>query len=85
MKYLFLMTLLLSGCAPAISTSDPDASLSAVRMRQLGDDRYMISCVDSNQYCTSLARNVCGEYSVKSEWGNATAWGDRRTMIVKCK
>ncbi len=88
--FIFLTALMLTGCTAqqlGVSTNDPDARLSAVRMRELGDNKYMISCVDSNQYCEDLAANVCGgKFKIRSAWGQAgTGFNDsRRTIVVKC-
>jgi len=39
---------ILGGC---VSTSDPNATLSAVRVYPMGPSQYMITCVDSPGYC----------------------------------
>jgi len=84
-----LVLVLLTGCgdmAPllGVSTTDPHSELSAVRYHPIGPDKYMISCVDSQSYCTDLATRLCGvKYNVISSWVNNNDYG-RTTMVVKC-
>jgi len=77
-----LIAALLSGCA--ISTTDPNAPMSAVRMSSMGPGQYMITCVDSPMYCAQLANKACPNgFDVKSNVTNSADFG-RMTMIIKC-
>lgn len=72
----------LGGC---VSTTDPNASLSAVRLSPMGPGQYMITCVDSPMYCANLANKTCPQgFDVTSNVTNPADHG-RMTMIIKCK
>lgn len=73
--------LLLAGC---VSTSDPNALLSTVRVNPMGPGQWMVSCVDSPQYCANQANASCPKgFDVTSNVTNPADYG-RMTMIVKC-
>lgn len=72
----------IAGCA--VSSTDPYATFSRVRVAPLGPGQYMVSCVDSPQYCAAEANRVCpGGLAVVSNTVNPADFG-RMTMIVKC-
>jgi hypothetical protein len=76
-----LIAVPLYGC---ISTSDPNAPMSAVRLSPMGPGQYMITCVDSPMYCANLANKTCPQgFDVKSNVTNPADYG-RMTMIIKC-
>ena len=78
----FISAALLAGCA--ISNTDPNAPMSAVRLQQMGKDQYMITCVDNPVFCARLANNTCPQgYNVTSNTTNPSDFG-RMTMIIKC-
>ena len=73
--------LTLTGC---ISTTDPDAPLSAVRVAPMGPGQFMVTCVDSPLYCARMSNKTCpAGYDVVSNTSNPADYG-RMTMIVKC-
>lgn len=72
---------LLTGC---VSTNDPNAPLSTVRVNAMGPNQWMISCIDSAQYCAEQANKHCPNgFDVVSHVTNAADYG-RMTMIIKC-
>lgn len=74
-------TLLLAGC---VSTDDPNAPLSAVRVYEMAQDQYMITCVDSPGYCAEQAQRSCpAGFDVDSNTTNPRDFG-RMTMIIRC-
>ena len=82
-RVMLFVTVLIAGCA--VSTTDPDATMSAVRRTQMGEHQWMITCVDSPQYCASLANRTCPQgYDVTSNTVNPNDYG-RMTMIIKCE
>lgn len=75
------ITFLLTGC---VSTSDPNALLSTVRVSPMGPKQWMITCVDSPQYCAEQANRICPQgFDVTSNTVNPADYG-RMTMIIKC-
>jgi hypothetical protein len=78
-----VLFVLLSGC---VSTSDPNAAFSTVRVEPMGRNQYMISCVDSAAYCARQANRSCpgGNYDVVSNTNNPRDFG-RTTMIIRCQ
>ena len=79
---LILILVFLTGC---ISTNDPNATLSAVRVYDMGPNQFMVTCVDSAGYCAEQARLSCPSgFDVVSNEVNAADYG-RMTMIVRCK
>jgi len=71
-----------SGC---VSTDDPNAMFSAVRVEPMGPGQFMISCVDSPKYCAQQAVKSCPSgFDVASNVTNPADYG-RMTMIVKCR
>lgn len=84
MKYMgCALALLLSGCL--VSTDDPDATFSKVRVSAMGPGQFMVSCVDSPQICAEEANRLCpaAAYDVVSNVTNPGNYG-RMTMIIKC-
>ena len=78
---LAVLALSLSGC---VSTTDPNAPLSAVRTSPMGPEQHMVSCVDKPAYCADLANNLCPKgFDVTSNVVNEADHG-RMTMIIKC-
>jgi hypothetical protein len=74
--------LALAGCV--VSNNDPNARFSRVRVSPLGQRQYMVSCVDSPQYCAQEANQLCpAGLDVVSNTTNPADYG-RMTMIVKC-
>jgi len=75
--------LLLTGCM-TISSTDPDALLSRVRVSPMGPGQFMISCVDSPSICANQASRLCPSgFDVVSNVVNPADFG-RMTMIIKC-
>jgi hypothetical protein len=73
---------LLGGC---ISTDDPSAPLSAVRVYPMGPSQFMVTCVDSPGYCANQATRLCPQgFDVTSNTTNPRDYG-RMTMIIRCK
>jgi hypothetical protein len=66
-----------------VSSDDPDAKFSRVRVSPMGPGQYMISCVDSPQICANEANRLCPAYDVVSNVTNQADYG-RMTMIIKC-
>lgn len=74
--------LILTGCE--VSTDDPTAQFSAVRVQELGPDQFLISCVDSPKYCAQQAVKQCpGKFDVVSNVVNPADFG-RMTMVIRC-
>jgi hypothetical protein len=72
------------GIAACVSTDDPNATFSAVRLYPMGSGQYMITCVDSPGYCARQATRSCPSgFDVVSNTTNPADYG-RMTMIVKC-
>lgn len=70
-----------AGC---ISSTDPNAPLSRVRVSPMGPGQYMVSCVDSPQHCATQAVRLCPQgFDVTSNTANPADYG-RMTMIIKC-
>jgi hypothetical protein len=81
MKKSIWMTLLLSGC---VSSTDPNAFFSRVRSEPLGNNQYMVSCVDGPRFCARHANTLCPSgMDVVSNTTNPADYG-RMTMVVKC-
>lgn len=77
-----LLALLVAGC---VSTDDPNAALSAVRVHPMGGQTLMITCVDSPKYCAEQAVRSCPDgLDVVSNTTNPADYG-RMTMIVNCR
>lgn len=73
------------GLTACVSTTDPTAMLSAVRVEPLGQGQFMVSCVDSPKYCAQQAVKACpGQFDVVSNTTNAADYG-RMTMIIRCR
>jgi len=73
--------LFLGGC---VSTNDPNAPLSAVRVYPMGPSQYMVTCVDSPGYCAQQANRSCPQgFDVTSNTTNPADYG-RMTMTIKC-
>jgi len=80
-KIVCAAALLLAGC---VSTDNPDAPLSTVRVEPMGPQQFMISCVDSPRFCAQQAVRSCPNgFDVVSNVTNPADFG-RMTMIVKC-
>lgn len=78
-----------SGCALLtacmVSSDDPDAAFSRVRVSPMGPSQFMVSCVDSPQICAREANRLCpAAYDVVSNTTNPADYG-RMTMIIKCQ
>lgn len=75
--------IVLTGC---ISSNDPNATFSRVRVSSMGPGQYMISCVDGPGYCANQANRQCGStgYDVTSNVVNPADFG-RMTMIIRCR
>lgn len=74
-------SLLLGAC---VSTDDPNAPLSAVRVYEMGPEQYMITCVDSPRYCAEQAQRACPTgFDVDSNSANPRDFG-RMTLIIRC-
>jgi hypothetical protein len=70
--------------AACVSTDDPHATFSAVRVYPMGAGQFMITCVDSPGYCARQATRSCPSgFDVVSNTTNPADYG-RMTMIVKC-
>jgi hypothetical protein len=69
-----------------VSSNDPDAQFSRVRVESMGPSQYMVTCVDSPQYCAREANRLCpnSAYDVVSNTVNPADYG-RTTMIIKCR
>jgi hypothetical protein len=81
-KSLLLVAALLSGCV--VSSDDPDAQFSRIRVSPMGPSQFMVSCVDSPQLCAEEANRLCPDaYDVISNVTNPAQFG-RMTMIIKC-
>jgi hypothetical protein len=79
---LLSMALLLNACV--VSSDDPDARFSRVRVSPMGPTQFMVSCVDSPQICAQEANRLCPiSFDVVSNVTNPGDYG-RMTMIVKC-
>lgn len=80
--FLFIFALpLITAC---VSTTDPNAPLSAVRTSPMGPGQHMVSCVDKPAYCAELANKLCPKgFDVTSNVVNPADYG-RMTMIIKC-
>lgn len=76
-----LLAVSVSGC---VSTTDPNAPFSTVRVQQLGTNQYMVSCVDSQAYCAAQANTLCADYDVVNFSNNPADFG-RMTMIIRCR
>jgi hypothetical protein len=76
-----LATPLLASCL--VSSDDPDARFSRVRVEPMGPSQFMLSCVDSPQICAQEANRLCAAYDVVSNTTNPADFG-RMTMIIKC-
>ena len=75
-------TLGLFGC---VSTNDPNAFFSTVRVYPMGPGQYMITCVDSPGYCANQANRLCPvDLNVVSNTANPWDHG-RMTMVVQCR
>lgn len=80
-KFLLVSLLMLAGC---VSTNDPNAPFSAVRVTPMGKGQFMISCVDSPDYCAQQATQACPNgFDVTSNVTNPADYG-RMTMTIKC-
>lgn len=84
MRYLIaVLALVLNGCI--VSSDDPDARFSRVRVTPMGPSQFMVSCVDSPQICAEEANRLCpAAYDVVSNVTNPAQHG-RMTMIIKCR
>jgi hypothetical protein len=79
---LLSIVLLLSACA--VSSDDPSARFSRVRVSPMGPSQFMVSCVDSPQICAQEANRLCPiGFDVVSNVTNPADFG-RMTMIIKC-
>ncbi len=77
-----LFSVIVAGC---VSTSDPNAYLSAVRRIDMGNGQFMISCVDSPGYCANLARDTCPMgFDTTNVTGQAIG-NQRMTMVIRCR
>jgi hypothetical protein len=77
-----LLCLALGSC---VSTTDPHATFSKVRVEPMGPGQFMITCVDSPSYCAQQANRQCpAAYDVVSNTSNPADFG-RMTMIVRCR
>ncbi len=75
------LTASLSACA----MDDPNSTFSAVHVQRMGNNGYMISCVDSPAYCADQAGKVCPQgFDVTSNVTNPADFG-RMTMTIKCE
>jgi hypothetical protein len=82
---LFTLPVLLLGACSLVSSEDPDAHFSRVRVEPMGPDQFMVSCVDSPRYCAEQANRSCpGAYDVVSNTTNPADYG-RMTLIIKCR
>ncbi len=79
---LSLFCVIAVGC---VSTSDPNAPLSAVRRADMGNGQFMISCVDSPGYCANLARDTCPAGFETSGITGQAIGNQRMTMIIRCR
>lgn len=81
-RFLVVWSASLSGC---VSSDNPNATFSRVRVSSLGSGQYMISCVDGAGYCAREATRLCPSgMDIVSNTVNPADYG-RMTMIVKCK
>lgn len=83
MRYLIaVLALVLNGCL--VSSDDPGARFSRVRVSPMGPGQFMVSCVDSPQICAEEANRQCPVgFDVVSNVTNPGDYG-RMTMIIKC-
>jgi hypothetical protein len=83
MRYLIaVFALMLNGCL--VSSDDPDARFSRVRVSPMGPAQFMVSCVDSPQICAEEANRKCPiGFDVVSNVTNPADYG-RMTMIINC-
>jgi hypothetical protein len=80
LRLLILMSVSLSAC---VSSTDPTATFSRVRSSPMGPSQFMVSCVDSPQYCAGEANRLCPiGFDVVSNVANPGDFG-RMTMIIK--
>ena len=71
-----------AGC---VSTTDPDAQFSAVRRTDMGGGQFMVSCVDSPNYCGNLARQTCPAGFDTSNITGQAIGNQRMTMVIRCR
>ena len=77
-----LTAVALNACV--VSSDDPTATFSRVRVSPMGPSQFMVSCVDSPQLCAEEANRLCQiGFDVVSNVVNPSDSG-RMTMIIKC-
>jgi hypothetical protein len=81
--FAFAVQVVASLCA-CVSSDDPTATFSRVRVSSMGPSQFMISCIDSPHYCADQSNRSCPTgFDVVSNVTNPGDFG-RMTMIIKC-